>query len=133
MISGKHFKAHEVSCCIKYFIFGFNIIFWVRSFRSLQACCCHCSCSAVAPTSLVWRPWPSLGGLFFCFVLICHRLKPEDGRYHRHPSAEAPPCTCHPLTAVSSPLFLLEDAVSRPLFASTHSAFRDFFFFGRFD
>ncbi|XP_078799621.1 tetraspanin-5 isoform X5 [Oryzias latipes] len=28
MISGKHFKAHEVSCCIKYFIFGFNIIFW---------------------------------------------------------------------------------------------------------
>lgn len=29
MMSGKHFKAHEVSCCIKYFIFGFNIIFWV--------------------------------------------------------------------------------------------------------
>ncbi|XP_056264739.1 tetraspanin-5 isoform X3 [Pseudoliparis swirei] len=28
MMSGKHFKAHEVSCCIKYFIFGFNIIFW---------------------------------------------------------------------------------------------------------
>lgn len=28
-MSGKHFKAHEVSCCIKYFIFGFNIIFWV--------------------------------------------------------------------------------------------------------
>uniref|UniRef100_A0A3Q2WB76 Tetraspanin-5-like n=1 Tax=Haplochromis burtoni TaxID=8153 RepID=A0A3Q2WB76_HAPBU len=27
-MSGKHFKAHEVSCCIKYFIFGFNIIFW---------------------------------------------------------------------------------------------------------
>jgi len=29
MMSGKHFKAQEVSCCIKYFIFGFNIIFWV--------------------------------------------------------------------------------------------------------
>ncbi|XP_070972254.1 tetraspanin-5-like isoform X3 [Oncorhynchus clarkii lewisi] len=29
MMSGKHFKAHEVSCCIKYFIFGFNIIFWL--------------------------------------------------------------------------------------------------------
>uniref|UniRef100_A0A8K9XEX3 Tetraspanin n=1 Tax=Oncorhynchus mykiss TaxID=8022 RepID=A0A8K9XEX3_ONCMY len=28
-MSGKHFKAHEVSCCIKYFIFGFNIIFWL--------------------------------------------------------------------------------------------------------
>ncbi|KAF7217908.1 transcript variant X1 [Nothobranchius furzeri] len=28
MMSGKHFKAQEVSCCIKYFIFGFNIIFW---------------------------------------------------------------------------------------------------------
>uniref|UniRef100_A0A8C7HKX5 Tetraspanin-5 n=1 Tax=Oncorhynchus kisutch TaxID=8019 RepID=A0A8C7HKX5_ONCKI len=28
MMSGKYFKAHEVSCCIKYFIFGFNIIFW---------------------------------------------------------------------------------------------------------
>ncbi|XP_052320329.1 tetraspanin-5-like isoform X4 [Oncorhynchus keta] len=29
MMSGKYFKAHEVSCCIKYFIFGFNIIFWL--------------------------------------------------------------------------------------------------------
>ncbi|XP_045070748.1 tetraspanin-5-like, partial [Coregonus clupeaformis] len=29
MMSGKHFKAHEVRCCIKYFIFGFNIIFWL--------------------------------------------------------------------------------------------------------
>ncbi|XP_062372380.1 tetraspanin-5a isoform X1 [Sardina pilchardus] len=28
-MSGKHFKGHEVSCCIKYFIFGFNIIFWL--------------------------------------------------------------------------------------------------------
>lgn len=31
-MSGKHFKGHEVSCCIKYFIFGFNIIFWVSVF-----------------------------------------------------------------------------------------------------
>ncbi|KAG9274234.1 tetraspanin-5 [Astyanax mexicanus] len=29
MMSGKHYKGHEVSCCIKYFIFGFNIIFWL--------------------------------------------------------------------------------------------------------
>ncbi|XP_055794765.1 tetraspanin-5-like isoform X1 [Salvelinus fontinalis] len=28
-MSGKQFKGHEVSCCIKYFIFGFNIIFWL--------------------------------------------------------------------------------------------------------
>lgn len=28
-MSGKHFNVHEVGCCIKYFIFGFNIIFWV--------------------------------------------------------------------------------------------------------
>ncbi|KAJ8385243.1 hypothetical protein AAFF_G00191200 [Aldrovandia affinis] len=28
-MSGKHYKGHEVSCCIKYFIFGFNIIFWL--------------------------------------------------------------------------------------------------------
>ncbi|XP_069781774.1 tetraspanin-5 isoform X3 [Narcine bancroftii] len=27
-MSGKHYKGPEVSCCIKYFIFGFNIIFW---------------------------------------------------------------------------------------------------------
>lgn len=30
-MSGNHYKGHEVSCCIKYFIFGFNILFWVRS------------------------------------------------------------------------------------------------------
>lgn len=30
-MSGKHYKGQEVSCCIKYFIFGFNIIFWVRA------------------------------------------------------------------------------------------------------
>lgn len=30
MMTGKHYNGHEVSCCIKYFIFGFNIIFWVR-------------------------------------------------------------------------------------------------------
>uniref|UniRef100_A0A3B3HGH2 Tetraspanin 5 n=1 Tax=Oryzias latipes TaxID=8090 RepID=A0A3B3HGH2_ORYLA len=35
MISGKHFKAHEVSCCIKYFIFGFNIIFWFSVFLGI--------------------------------------------------------------------------------------------------
>ncbi|XP_052009686.1 tetraspanin-5-like isoform X3 [Xyrauchen texanus] len=29
MMSGKHYKGQEVSCCIKYFIFGFNIIFWL--------------------------------------------------------------------------------------------------------
>ncbi|KAL7856296.1 hypothetical protein AOLI_G00199000 [Acnodon oligacanthus] len=28
-MSGKHFNVHEVGCCIKYFIFGFNIIFWL--------------------------------------------------------------------------------------------------------
>ncbi|KAM4714428.1 tetraspanin-5a isoform 3-T3 [Anableps anableps] len=28
-MSGNHFKGHEVSCCIKYFIFGFNILFWL--------------------------------------------------------------------------------------------------------
>lgn len=28
-MSGKHYKGPEVSCCIKYFIFGFNVIFWV--------------------------------------------------------------------------------------------------------
>ncbi|XP_031581676.1 tetraspanin-5-like isoform X2 [Oreochromis aureus] len=27
-MSGNHYKGHEVSCCIKYFIFGFNILFW---------------------------------------------------------------------------------------------------------
>ncbi|MEE6460638.1 hypothetical protein FKM82_001051 [Ascaphus truei] len=27
-MSGKHYKGPEVSCCIKYFIFGFNVIFW---------------------------------------------------------------------------------------------------------
>uniref|UniRef100_A0A8C2Q389 Tetraspanin n=1 Tax=Cyprinus carpio TaxID=7962 RepID=A0A8C2Q389_CYPCA len=31
MMSGKHYKGQEVSCCIKYFIFGFNIIFWVSA------------------------------------------------------------------------------------------------------
>lgn len=71
MISGKHFKAHEVSCCIKYFIFGFNIIFWVSPVRSLQACCWsvtpttpHMSLSVVSP------PSPSLGGLFLVLSLI---------------------------------------------------------------
>uniref|UniRef100_A0A673GTW0 Tetraspanin n=1 Tax=Sinocyclocheilus rhinocerous TaxID=307959 RepID=A0A673GTW0_9TELE len=29
VMSGKHFSVHEVGCCIKYFIFGFNIIFWL--------------------------------------------------------------------------------------------------------
>nr|XP_055068734.1 tetraspanin-5a isoform X2 [Misgurnus anguillicaudatus] len=29
MMSGKHYKGQEVSCCIKYSIFGFNIIFWL--------------------------------------------------------------------------------------------------------
>ncbi|TRY97159.1 hypothetical protein DNTS_009643 [Danionella cerebrum] len=29
MMSGKHYKGQEVSCCIKYFIFGFNILFWL--------------------------------------------------------------------------------------------------------
>ncbi|XP_056592829.1 tetraspanin-5 isoform X2 [Triplophysa dalaica] len=28
-MTGKHFNVHEVGCCIKYFIFGFNIIFWL--------------------------------------------------------------------------------------------------------
>ncbi|XP_025060058.1 tetraspanin-5 isoform X3 [Alligator sinensis] len=28
-MSGKHYKGPEVSCCIKYFIFGFNVIFWI--------------------------------------------------------------------------------------------------------
>uniref|UniRef100_A0A8C1Q018 Tetraspanin 5a n=1 Tax=Cyprinus carpio TaxID=7962 RepID=A0A8C1Q018_CYPCA len=28
MMSGKQYNGQEVSCCIKYFIFGFNIIFW---------------------------------------------------------------------------------------------------------
>ncbi|XP_020792115.1 tetraspanin-5a [Boleophthalmus pectinirostris] len=28
-MSGNHYKGHEVSCCIKYFIFGFNILFWL--------------------------------------------------------------------------------------------------------
>lgn len=28
-MSGNHYKGNEVSCCIKYFIFGFNILFWV--------------------------------------------------------------------------------------------------------
>lgn len=37
-MSGKHYKGQEVSCCIKYFIFGFNIIFWVSA----------CVCSAAA-------------------------------------------------------------------------------------
>lgn len=31
-MSGNYYKGNEVSCCIKYFIFGFNILFWVRSF-----------------------------------------------------------------------------------------------------
>ena len=31
-MSGNYYKGHEVSCCIKYFIFGFNILFWVRGF-----------------------------------------------------------------------------------------------------
>ncbi|KAG8578573.1 hypothetical protein GDO81_010535 [Engystomops pustulosus] len=30
-MSGKHqhFKGPEVSCCVKYFLFGFNIVFWL--------------------------------------------------------------------------------------------------------
>uniref|UniRef100_A0A671UCL1 Uncharacterized protein n=1 Tax=Sparus aurata TaxID=8175 RepID=A0A671UCL1_SPAAU len=28
-MSGNHYKGQEVSCCIKYFIFGFNILFWL--------------------------------------------------------------------------------------------------------
>ncbi|KAA8582570.1 hypothetical protein FQN60_006241 [Etheostoma spectabile] len=28
-MSGNHYKGNEVSCCIKYFIFGFNILFWL--------------------------------------------------------------------------------------------------------
>ncbi|CAF99156.1 unnamed protein product [Tetraodon nigroviridis] len=24
-----HFRGAEVSCCVKYFLFGFNILFWV--------------------------------------------------------------------------------------------------------
>ncbi|KAI3375857.1 hypothetical protein L3Q82_004129 [Scortum barcoo] len=28
-MTGNHYKGHEVSCCIKYFIFGFNILFWL--------------------------------------------------------------------------------------------------------
>ncbi|KAK7910242.1 hypothetical protein WMY93_014926 [Mugilogobius chulae] len=28
-MSGNHYQGHEVSCCIKYFIFGFNILFWL--------------------------------------------------------------------------------------------------------
>ncbi|XP_072232334.1 tetraspanin-5a isoform X1 [Leuresthes tenuis] len=28
-MSGNYYKGHEVSCCIKYFIFGFNILFWL--------------------------------------------------------------------------------------------------------
>ncbi|TNN46626.1 Tetraspanin-5 [Liparis tanakae] len=27
-MSGNQYKGNEVSCCIKYFIFGFNILFW---------------------------------------------------------------------------------------------------------
>uniref|UniRef100_A0A673K7Y0 Tetraspanin n=1 Tax=Sinocyclocheilus rhinocerous TaxID=307959 RepID=A0A673K7Y0_9TELE len=38
-MSGKHYKGQEVSCCIKYFIFGFNIIFWVRDFQLIRALC----------------------------------------------------------------------------------------------
>lgn len=39
-MSGKHFNVHEVGCCIKYFIFGFNIIFWVSS--ALLTLCASC-------------------------------------------------------------------------------------------
>ncbi|XP_060692770.1 tetraspanin-17 isoform X3 [Hemiscyllium ocellatum] len=28
-MSGKHFKGPEVSCCVKYVLFGFNIVFWL--------------------------------------------------------------------------------------------------------
>ncbi|KAF3836790.1 hypothetical protein F7725_004258, partial [Dissostichus mawsoni] len=28
-MSGNYYKGNEVSCCIKYFIFGFNILFWL--------------------------------------------------------------------------------------------------------
>uniref|UniRef100_A0A673G465 Tetraspanin-5-like n=1 Tax=Sinocyclocheilus rhinocerous TaxID=307959 RepID=A0A673G465_9TELE len=44
-MSGKHFNVHEVGCCIKYFIFGFNIIFWVSyAFLTLWA---SCECTGV--------------------------------------------------------------------------------------
>lgn len=50
MMSGKHYKGQEVSCCIKYFIFGFNIIFWVSAlcvhhhfFVCIIVSLCHCA------------------------------------------------------------------------------------------
>lgn len=27
----QHFQEPEVGCCGKYFLFGFNIVFWVRA------------------------------------------------------------------------------------------------------
>lgn len=42
-MSGKHYKGPEVSCCIKYFIFGFNVIFWVSG-AGLVFFCASCSC-----------------------------------------------------------------------------------------
>jgi len=53
-MSGKHYKGPEVSCCIKYFIFGFNVIFWVsgpaaRRSVSSPAAASSSSCRAAAP------------------------------------------------------------------------------------
>lgn len=50
-MSGKHYKGPEVSCCIKYFIFGFNVIFWVSGvvFVSSSASSSSTSPAAAAP------------------------------------------------------------------------------------
>uniref|UniRef100_A0AAQ4PDQ6 Tetraspanin n=1 Tax=Gasterosteus aculeatus aculeatus TaxID=481459 RepID=A0AAQ4PDQ6_GASAC len=37
-MSGNQYKGNDVSCCIKYFIFGFNILFWVRRFIIVFLC-----------------------------------------------------------------------------------------------
>lgn len=133
MISGKHFKAHEVSCCIKYFIFGFNIIFWVRSVRSLSG--------LLPPLRHTTEAKPRRARS--SIVVHCHRLQPEDGWYHLHhhrpPAAEgsralaarwqpsARLCFC------SAPQPLKDAAVIRLVFGSTHLAFRDFSLLPSFD
>lgn len=33
-----HFKGAEVSCCVKYSLFGFNIIFWVSKYNFCVVC-----------------------------------------------------------------------------------------------
>lgn len=65
MMSGKHFKAHEVSCCIKYFIFGFNIIFWVSAvlFSGPQA----------------WAHSPITHTAIFCCTFLCFVPADTDG------------------------------------------------------